>query len=93
MNQDRLLVIQSKLKRMALLLNIGGYPDWANGLAELSNRLIVSPDVVRTELLGLYGEMGSLNDLLLYKDGVLLFDENEEFDCLRAEVFNLVSYA
>ncbi|WP_420892585.1 hypothetical protein [Pectobacterium punjabense] len=37
--------------------------------------------------------MGSLNDLLLYKDGVLLFDENEEFDCLRAEVFNLVSYA
>ncbi|MFJ5366598.1 DUF6966 domain-containing protein [Pectobacterium punjabense] len=52
-----------------------------------------TPDVVRTELLGLYGGMGSLNDLLLYKDDVLLFDENEEFDCLRAEVFNLVSYA
>ncbi|BES85056.1 hypothetical protein PEC302107_34010 [Pectobacterium araliae] len=93
MNQDRLLAIQSKLKRMALLLNIGGYPDWANGLVELSNRVVVSPDAARTDLLGLYGGMGSLNDLLLYKDGVLLFDENEELDRLRTEVFDLASYA
>ncbi|QYM90832.1 MULTISPECIES: DUF6966 domain-containing protein [Dickeya] len=93
MNKDRLLVIQSKLKRMALLLNVGGYPDWANGLAELSDRLLFSPEEVRTELLGLYGGMGSLNDLLLYKNGALLFDENKEFDSLRTEVFDLASYS
>ncbi|MFP1760813.1 DUF6966 domain-containing protein [Lonsdalea quercina] len=92
MNKDKLLDMQSKLKRMALLLNTGGYPDWAHGLTELADKIVISPDIARTELLGLYGGMGSLNDLLLYKNGVLLFDENEELDCLRTDVFNLASY-
>jgi hypothetical protein len=92
MNKDKLLAMQKKLKRMALLLNIGGYPDWANGLAELANKIDMSPDMARTELLGLYGGMGSLNDLVLYKNGALLFDENEELDRLRTEVFDFASY-
>ncbi|CNE86341.1 Uncharacterised protein [Yersinia frederiksenii] len=34
--------------------------------------------------------MGSLNDLLIYKDGVLLINENEELDQIRSELFNLL---
>lgn len=48
------------------------------------------PETACHDLLRLYGGMGSLNDLLIYKDGVLLINENEELDQIRSELFNLL---
>lgn len=37
----------------------------------------------------MYGGMGSLNDIVLYKNGQPLIAENDEFDALRTELYNL----
>ncbi|WP_420107405.1 DUF6966 domain-containing protein [Leclercia adecarboxylata] len=41
--------------------------------------------------LNLYGGMGSLNDLVLYRNGKVLMSENDELDQLRRDLFNLLS--
>ncbi|MGQ9453195.1 hypothetical protein ACP4QI_017170 [Leclercia sp. TB492] len=35
--------------------------------------------------------MGSLNDLVLYRNGKVLMDENDELAQLRRDLFNLLS--
>ncbi len=40
-------------------------------------------------IVGMYGGMGSLNDVILYEGNKPLVDENEEFDALRSELFEL----
>ncbi|WP_412098720.1 hypothetical protein [Leclercia pneumoniae] len=35
--------------------------------------------------------MGSLSDLVLYRNGKVLMSENDEFDQLRRDLFNLLS--
>jgi hypothetical protein len=35
--------------------------------------------------------MGSLNDLVLYRNGKVLMSENDELDQLRRDLFNLLS--
>ncbi|QND84420.1 Uncharacterized protein ChrSV_2193 [Chromobacterium vaccinii] len=48
-------------------------------------------DQVRTsgKILSMYGGMGSLNDLILYKDGQPLVKENVELDSLRVKLHTL----
>jgi len=41
------------------------------------------------DILSLYGGMGSLNDLVLYIEGVPDVKINDEFDVLRAAVYDL----
>lgn len=40
-------------------------------------------------IIGMYGGMGSLNDVILYERGQPLFEENEEFDALRVELYDI----
>lgn len=40
-------------------------------------------------ILGAYGGMGSLNDLVLHRSGESLTTENDQLDALRAKVWNL----
>ncbi|WP_373407752.1 hypothetical protein ACEPWQ_17575 [Leclercia adecarboxylata] len=35
--------------------------------------------------------MGSLNDLVMYRNGKVLMSENDELDQLRRDLFNLLS--
>jgi len=35
--------------------------------------------------------MGSLNDLVIYRNGKVLMSENDELDQLRRDLFNLLS--
>ena len=37
----------------------------------------------------MYGGMGSLNDIVLYVNGRLSIEENNEFDVLRAQLYDL----
>ena len=70
--------IQLILYRIKILLELSNINDWANCFEVISNQFDRSPDDAKRKILLLYGGMGSLNDLLLQKDGVLLKKENEE---------------
>ena len=92
MNADKVKLIQKKLNRMALLLDSGGYTEWSVSIRDLAKQYEHEPRLVRRTLLSFYGGMGSLNDVLLYKNGRLLDSENEELDQLRTDVFELLSW-
>lgn len=44
----------------------------------------------KNEVLKIYGGMGSFNDLVLYRDGILLKDENNKLNKLRKSLFILL---
>lgn len=51
----------------------------------------MDPDDTKHTFRNLYGGMGSLNDLVLYRNGKVLMSENDELDQLRSDLFNLLS--
>lgn len=83
------LEIKSTLGRMADLLQAGGHSDWALSLKSLSAQVDSDPTRACAAIVGMFGGMGSLNDLVLYKGGVLLRQENQELDDLRSKLFSL----
>lgn len=91
MNADEVMLVQKKLDRLAYLLDSGGYTEWSASIRNLAKNYAYEPRLVCRTLLSYYGGMGSLNDLLLYKDGHMLDSENEELDQLRAAIFELLS--
>ncbi|MCY1279426.1 hypothetical protein D9M68_214320 [compost metagenome] len=72
---------------MIELLRLGGVDDWANIFERLRDELAVNPEDVESKILSMYGGMGSLNDLVLYKNGRPLLAENNEFDALRTRLY------
>jgi hypothetical protein len=67
--------------------------NWAGELERL--RLVFSndPAQARYELTRLYGGSGSLNDLILYKNGALLIAENNHFHELRRALYDVITAA
>ena len=83
------LEIKSALGRMAELLQAGGHPDWALALEKLIAQVDDDPSKACATIVGMFGGMGSLNDLVLYKGEVPLRQENQELDDLRSQLFSL----
>jgi hypothetical protein len=81
--------IEIVLKRMAELLRLGARDDWANALEKCHGEIGNSPNVTAARILSMYGGMGSLNDLVLYRNGQLLVAENDALDALRSELYQL----
>lgn len=81
--------IQLTLSRMAELLRSTNTIDWAMSLEKLCIEIDNASDFPMGSILGLFGGMGSLNDLVLYRHGVLLVKENDEFDILRSRLYEL----
>lgn len=82
--------IEAVLRRMAELLRIGSLDDWANLLDSFRREVRNDPRGAFTSILSVYGGMGSLNDLVLYKNGQPLVVENIEFDELRSKLFLMI---
>lgn len=74
---------------MAELLRIDGRNDWANALDRYHREIANNPSVTAARIRAMYGGMGSLNDLVLYRNGQLMVAENDEFDTLRLELYQL----
>ncbi len=74
---------------MAELLDMGEFGDWALVFERLSDEVVVDPNTVCVDVISMYGGMGSLNDLVLYKDGQPLRKENDELDALRSKLYAL----
>ena len=81
--------IELVLERMAELLYFAAFDGWANALKKFRNEISVQSDVTAAGILSMYGGMGSLNDLILYKNGQLLAAENVELDALRTRLYQL----
>ncbi len=76
---------------MATLLELGGYAEWSASIFKLAKKYELDPDDTKHIFLNFYGGMGSLNDLVLYRNGKVLMDENDELAQLRRDLFNLLS--
>lgn len=83
--------IDLTLKRMIELLRMGGDVEgWTAALEGIREDFHCDPKYASSKLMSMYGGMGSLNDLVLYSDGQALVVENNEFDMLRAQLYELV---
>lgn len=81
--------VEIVLKSMAELLRLGTRDDWANALEKFREEIGNSPNATAARILSMYGGMGSLNDLILYRNGQPLVAENVELDALRSELYQL----
>lgn len=70
------------------LLNISEECDWKNTFENLIKMYPVENKDFARDVLKLYGGMGSFNDLVLFKNGILLRDENEKLEILRKKLYN-----
>ena len=81
--------METILARMVELLRIGEDYDWANDFEKLRGKIATNPDETAYEIRISYGGMGSLNDIVLHRNGQPLTTENDEFDALKTELYNL----
>lgn len=82
--------IKAVLIVMANLLSECSLSEWSNLLQRLSAYIDDDPEEAIYKIRTLYGGQGSLNDLVLYKNGKLLYKENDRFDELRETLYNLL---
>ena len=81
--------IQESMLRIEDLLRLGGVNEWAKGIENLRNEMTYDSDLALGKILSLYGGMGSFNDIILYRNGILLVSENSELDALRSKLYEL----
>lgn len=74
------------------LLSGVGEINWSkvfkNLIAELE---IAENQSVYRNILNVYAGMGSFNDLVLYRDGKICMEENNELDRLRTGLYNAIA--
>jgi hypothetical protein len=74
------------MTRMSALLRVGDRNEWAERLDEYRAELPYDYDFTLSQIIGLYGGMGSLTDIVLYRERQPLIDENNEFAELRTRL-------
>ncbi|WP_152531707.1 DUF6966 domain-containing protein [Pseudomonas syringae] len=75
--------------RMIELLRLGACDDWAIALERIRMNSGKNSSEKASRLLAMYGGMGSLNDIVLYKNAQPLVEENNEFDMLRSQLYEI----
>ncbi len=83
---------QKILRKIAELLRYGDVADWAEALESLERDMSADPERVFAQIPRLYGGVGSLNDIVLYRRGRLLGPESNELDALRVRLHSLCRY-
>lgn len=86
MSRERAIEV---LERMAELAEAGGAPQAARALVTTAAQVAHDPAEGARAINAMFGGAGSLNDIVLYRDGQPLAAENAEFDALRSELFDL----
>jgi hypothetical protein len=83
--------IKAILERMVTLLRLSEDYDWANAIENLREQISIDPVEAVYRIRSLYGGMGSLNDIVLYKNGQPFVAENNEFYAMKIELYDLCS--
>lgn len=81
--------IENILVEMIDILRDCSVDEWSKALAQCQNSLLNDSEITLNTILSMYGGMGSLNDIVLYKDGEVVPQKNREFDALRTELYKL----
>ena len=77
------------MTRLSALLRARNITEWAERLDQYRANLPHDYDFALSPIIGLYGGMGSLTDIVFYCDGQPLIDENNEFAELRTRLYEL----
>jgi hypothetical protein len=85
-------IIKETLARMSELLHLFGIVQWADVLIYIIKNFDSDVPYACCLIKKLYGGMGSLCDIVLYRNGVLPCDENNEFEFLRGKLYELIKY-
>lgn len=75
------------LSSMAELLTEYGELSWGSALGRLAEEYGDDPTGIAGRVLALFGGMGSLNDVVLHRNGNVAVDASETLDGLRHEVY------
>jgi hypothetical protein len=90
-NLNLLILVINEINELLITV---GEPDWSDAFNKFRQKCndVDSENLkdLRVEILRLYGGMGSFNDLVLYKQGQPMLEENKKLDALRKELFNIV---
>lgn len=81
--------IKKTIYCMIPLLRQGCAPQWAAGLKGFHDKIEQDPHGTVSDILAVFGGMGSLNDIVLYRDGLLLAKETSEFHLLSLKLYDL----
>jgi hypothetical protein len=73
---------------MADLLTEYGEQSWGSALGRLAQEYADDPTGIARKVLAFFGGMGSLNDLVLHRDGNMARGASETLDGLRREVYD-----
>lgn len=82
--------IKSICEEIVQVLESVNDDDWLPSFKELVRSSKETDELKRT-IRGMYGGMGSFNDLVLYNNGVLCKEETEKLDKLRTELFKTIT--
>ena len=92
---DKVVLTISIIKKIIELLVSVGESNWADAFKSFERRLdnleSESLQTLRSDILRVYGGMGSFNDLVLYKEEQVLIKENQDLDKLRMELFDVLN--
>ena len=78
-------LLLDKIQALAALLRTGNQHAWASHLLRAIQRS-QSDAQLRRDMLQFYEGMGSLNEIVLYVDGIPEWKINQDFAVLRADV-------
>lgn len=94
MNDAVIARCEAVLEEMAgLLFEENRASPWGGRVASLAGKKTLHADDFRRSIKGLFGGMGSLNDLVLLRhDGSVNREDSRKFAALREELYNLVTY-
>jgi len=81
--------IDKVLLRIRALLELGSSSNWVRMIDNLREEILRDPIRGVSNILAIYGGMGSFNDIVLYREGIVLISENVELDKLRLDLYRL----
>lgn len=84
--------IRELLQAIIELLDQYNSPQWVKRFREIRRQIdSEQPHEVRAEIRGVYGGMGSFNDIVLMtSDGRLPVGANQQLDKMRSELYQLI---
>ena len=85
--------IKKTVIEIANILSSSDEIPWAKAFEKLGNELDNDYESSINSLKGIYGGMGSFNDIVLHKNGMPLIRENDELDDLRHSLYNQLTKA
>lgn len=92
---EKKMKVISIIKQIIDLLVSVGESNWADTFTSFKLKLVNSDSeslqILRSDILRIYGGMGSFNDLVLYNEGQVLIRENQTLDKLRKELFDVLN--